>query len=48
MRRSTGEIVTEKTENVFSLLIEEKRIHELDHIFKFMTGYYFIFFIEKN
>ena len=38
----------EKTENVFSLLIEENRIHELDHIFKFMTGYNFNFFVGKN
>ena len=38
----------EKTDNVFSLLIEENRIHELDHIFKFMTGYNFNFFVGKK
>ena len=47
MRRSTGEIVREKTENIFSLLIEDNRIHELDHIFKFLTGIFRVVFWKK-
>ena len=46
MRRSTGE--RDETENVFSLLIKENRTHELDHIFKFLTGIILWSFFRKK
>ena len=48
MRRSAEEIVSEKPENIVSLLIEENQTICMENILKSLTGIFRVIFLRKN